>query len=309
MKRLITICLAVVLLGTGYAWAGTWTTMPDIPGQTSIYADGESGGTIVGTWGGGGSSHGFVYAGGSYTSLDYPGNPGPYYWTFFNGIQGNMVVGDHGITGWTFEGLTYNISTQTWTNVVSPFSGFPDMHLRGIDGDKLVGWVWDGQQDHGQNRAVLYDGTSWSIIQPPGSPSAGAWGISGNTIVGYYDDSGWVEHGFIYDGTNYTTIDGPGATATFLCGISGRYIAGTYADASNVDHGLLYDGTAWMTLDMPGAKSTDFYGFDGDTVLGNYTDASGMQHGLTYTIPEPATLVFLGLGGLTVMRRRRAERN
>ena len=303
MKTLVTICAVIILFSPGYAWAGTWTAMPDIPGQAFIDPSGASGGTIVGTWGDGSTAHGFIYNGGSFTSLEYPGESGYGRRTNFYGMQGNIVVGSHG-DGWSFDGLIYNISTQAWTNVVSPFPGFPYMHdLCGIEGDKLVGSVWDGQQYHGQCRAIFYDGTSWSIIQPSGSPSARAEDISGNTIVGQYTDSSWVNHGFIYDGTNWTTVNGPGATSTALQGISGSFIVGYTTDASNAVHGLLYNGTAWMTLDMPGATYTNFTGIDGSTVVGCYTDASGMSHGLNYTIPEPATLTLLVLGGLMLRKK------
>jgi hypothetical protein len=304
MKKLITICAVIVLFGTGYTRADTWTTIPDNPGQSLTWPTGVSEGTIVGSAYADSSSHGVIYDGGSFTTLDYPGYPPPGWSTFFSGVQGDTVVGFHGITGWTFDGLMYNISTQTWTNIVSSFPGFPHLRLSGIDGDKLVGYVWDGQQTHGQQRAVLYDGTSWSIIQPSGSPSAGAQDISGNTIVGWYADSDWIYHGFIYDGTNYTTVDVPGATSTDLRGISGSTMVGTYVDASGV-HGLLYDGTACTTLDMPGATGTWFSGIDGSTVVGTYLDASGMYHGLIYTIPEPATICLLGLGALSLLRRKR----
>ena len=39
MKRLITICLAIVLLGSGYAMAGTWTTPQPVGGVVNTSAD------------------------------------------------------------------------------------------------------------------------------------------------------------------------------------------------------------------------------------------------------------------------------
>jgi len=37
------------------------------------------------------------------------------------------------------------------------------------------------------------------------------------------------------------------------------------------------------------------YGIDGDRIVGYYHDGSG-YHGFVYVIPEPATLLLLGLG-------------
>jgi len=62
MKKLITICAAIVLFGTGYARAGTWTTL-DYPGAYQTVARGISGDSIVGIYndGSGSPSHGFIY--------------------------------------------------------------------------------------------------------------------------------------------------------------------------------------------------------------------------------------------------------
>ncbi|MCK4658531.1 MAG: PEP-CTERM sorting domain-containing protein [Phycisphaerae bacterium] len=80
---------------------------------------------------------------------------------------------------------------------------------------------------------------------------------------------------------------------------------GQYYDADWGGHGFLYDGSSWTTLDYPGAIYTHVYGIDGANIVGHYRDASGDYHGFSYTIPEPATLSLLVLGGLLMARRRR----
>ena len=72
MKRLITICLAVVFFSTGYATAGTWTTL-DMPGASQTYASGIDGSNIVGYYVDAASGHGFLYNGSGWTTLDMPG--------------------------------------------------------------------------------------------------------------------------------------------------------------------------------------------------------------------------------------------
>ena len=47
MKKLITICVVIVLFGTGYVMAGTWTTL-DMPGAIWTEAYGIDGSNIVG---------------------------------------------------------------------------------------------------------------------------------------------------------------------------------------------------------------------------------------------------------------------
>jgi hypothetical protein len=66
MKRIIAICVTVVLFGSGYAGAdGTWTQL-DYPGARATYATGMSGSSIVGLYVDNSSViHGFLYSGAS----------------------------------------------------------------------------------------------------------------------------------------------------------------------------------------------------------------------------------------------------
>jgi probable HAF family extracellular repeat protein len=97
-------------------------------------------------------------------------------------------------------------------------------------------------------------------------------------IVGTYQDSSYVFHGFIEDNKpgssqpfgqshdirgNFRTVDVPGASQDFLCGtipmgVNGRgEIVGTFfANPDCYSHGFLYSSGTFTEIDVPGATAT-----------------------------------------------------
>jgi hypothetical protein len=79
------------------------------------------------------------------------------------------------------------------------------------------------------------------------------------------------------------------------------------------NHGFLYNGTAFTTIDHPLGLDTVIFGIDGNTLVGAYSDSSGVFHGFQAVIPEPSSLILLGIGGVALcvfswrQRRQRAE--
>jgi len=145
---------------------------------------------------------------------------------------------------------------------------------------------------------------TWQTIDMPGAGYTEALGIEGSNIVGLAGI-----HGFRYNGGSWATFDMSGAVYTVAQGISGSNIAGWYYDGSSY-HGFLYNGVSWTTLDMPGVSGKDPYGtyargIDGSDIVGYYYDGSHYKS-FIYTIPEPGTMSLLALGGLAMLRRRRA---
>ncbi len=146
---------------------------------------------------------------------------------------------------------------------------------------------------------------TWTTLDVPGASNTGVYDIDSGNILGTYDDYDGV-HGFLYDGTTWTTLDMPGASATWALGIDGSNIVGVYPGTSGFSHGFLYDGTTWTTIDMPGVIETAIRGIEGNDIFGQYRDSFG-THGFIYTIPEPATLLLLGLGGIFLRKRHRIK--
>ena len=123
---------------------------------------------------------------------------------------------------------------------------------------------------------------TWTTLAMPGTTNISPVGISGNNVVGFYDDdaSGKV-HGFLYNiaTATWTTLDVPGAVVTYLNGIDGNNIVGI----STAGGGFLYNGTSWRILRMPGvAGNINPASISGSNIVGNYLDASKHQHGFLY---------------------------
>jgi probable HAF family extracellular repeat protein/VCBS repeat-containing protein len=212
-------------------------------------------GQIVGTYGdASGGRHGFLYGGGTYTTLDNPLAPTFTYATGINnagqivGIY-NDGVRDHG----------YLYSDGTWATlddpsaIPLPSSGFTD--VTGInDAGDIVGVYGNAGGSHG----FLYSGGIWTTFDDP-SALPGTTAVTGINDVGqmvgtFADASG--THGFLYSGGTWTTLDDPSATTqTQAQGIDDAgQIVGTYRDGSG-QHGFLYGDGAYTAINDPSAPN------------------------------------------------------
>jgi hypothetical protein len=300
MKRLISICVVVVLFSMGYTKAGTWTTLDCPYGSynVSTQATGISGNNIVGVsgeYGWWGSSRGFLYDGTTWTILGMPGS----FSTWTTAISGDNIVGGYNTSlssGWRdTRGFLYNITYNTWTPLDYP--GGSVTSITGISGSNIVGSYLD---NNGSTHGFLSNGETWMTLDMPGANGTSILSISGNNIVGIYDQISHDEaHGFLYnlESCTWTALDMPGSIGTVITGISGNKMIGYYkAPITGFDYNFLYDGANWLILDdLPGSPN----GISGNTIVGSYSN-----HGYVYEIPEPATLLFLTLGGLFLRKRK-----
>jgi probable HAF family extracellular repeat protein len=117
---------------------------------------------------------------------------------------------------------------------------------------QIVGYYEDSS---GQDYSFLYNGGTYTMIDPPGSTSTIADGINdlGQIVGSYYDSSG--EHGFIYSGGAYTIIDAPGGTSTTVDGINDLgQIIGYYEDlAAFATVGFVADPTPTVSVSINSA--------------------------------------------------------
>ena len=137
----------------------------------------------------------------------------------------------------------------------------------------------------------VYDGTSFTTLDPPESASTFAHSINatGEVAGGYQDSTGF--HGFLYDGSSYTTLDPPGSTYTAPESINATgEVAGQHQDSAGHQHGFLYDGKSYTTLDPPSSTYTEAQSINATgEVAGRYQDSAG-QHGFVYDGTSYSTL-------------------
>ena len=178
-----------------------------------------------------------------------------------------------------------------------------------------------------------------TINAPSGPDTVNAQGINNHgLIVGFYVGTDGQDHGFmanladvhngvltgtaIADPTIPPVAGEPGATFVFsqILGINDQGLAvGYYGDSTTSQHGFLYDTLTgkYTFLDDPnvafsnGVEVTQITGINNfGELTGFYSDANGVFHGFVAAVPEPGSVVLLGIGlaGSLIFTRRRMRR-
>jgi hypothetical protein len=307
IKRITTTIVFALVILTTAAHAEMWVTV-DFPGARETSVSDIDGNTIIGTYTDAGwNRRGFVYDGSNWTTLQYPGSSG----TNALSTDGGTIVGTYSGSGLgSFHGFSFD--GANWTPLDYPGAS---TIIRVIENGTIAGQYTTGSII--ESKGFVYDGLNWTTVQAPGALQTVVTAMDHGTMVGYWNrdlnsDPSAISPsqniGFIFDGINWTVLSYPGAMQTTVTGISGGTIVGTYANAFLEDHGFIYDGANWETLNFPGAAYTQISGIDGDTIWGSYRHSLyGTNHGFIYTVPEPCTLLLLGLGGIIIRRNKRGS--
>lgn len=254
-----------------------------MPGA-AIFADAvgiNDEGVIVGAWSDSGLNfHGALWRDQVFQQLDDPNFAD----TGLSGINDAGIVAGGVGSSLTFgNAVLYDIRRDNWILLPS-FQGVPNNGAAAINNAGIVtgagcgtnilncvGWTWDGHQ--------------YSAFTVPGSDAAfGGTTPSGindkDQIVGSYDDSNGVAHGFLKDGDRYASLDVPGATFTTAFGINDRSdIVGTYVSALDGNlHGFFLRQGQFATIDVPGVSNTlVFYINARGDIVGSFIDTTGVE--------------------------------
>lgn len=143
-------------------------------------------------------------------------------------------------------------------------------------------------------------GTSFTRIDFPGAVFTAAIGINNvGQIVGRYQDTGGIHHGFLLSSGSLTSITFPNAVFTRALAINGGgEVVGDYSlsrETGSRTHGYLLRSGIFTSFDFPGADATVPLGINtvnGD-IVGSYTDKVG-THGFLLSGVRFASIDFPG---------------
>lgn len=164
---------------------------------------------------------------------------------------------------------------------------FSKNNVVGINKDNVLSAsLWHG---------FIYNRQTWPTLDHSGATeNTHVCGISDSNIIVFCAGS---NNGFLYDGGIRTNPAYPNAAGVAkLNGIGGNNVAGT-AGAQ----GFFYNDTNWATLNYPGTSQKTARNIRGNFIIVEDLDSLVCKNGFISTIseiPEPATLLLLGLGAV-----------
>jgi hypothetical protein len=307
--RYITYIGIFLLISSGTCLAQV--SILDIPGSMNTVINGVDGSNLIGMYQDNMGYHGFVYNGGSYTTLNDPA-AGASLETYAAGMFNNTIVGGYqdrnGNHGFIYSNGQYTTIDVPGTDV--------NTYVRGIYGNSVYGFYTSPDS---RTYGFIYNAGTFTTVNVPGAVAGTEInGIVGNTIIGSYSDLNGT-HGFVYDGSKYITLDDPASFYpsgsewyTQAWGISGTNIVGDYQPNRSGSEvaAFLFNGSTYTMLDIPGSVSTHATAIQGNTIVGFTLDTNSQNHGFIYTLSVPEShsivlLAILGMTGFSLLRCRK----
>ncbi|MGA2903147.1 MAG: hypothetical protein ABSD98_04920 [Candidatus Korobacteraceae bacterium] len=216
----------------------------DVPGATNTIPNFINlEGVVVGSYtDAAGTSHGFVLNRGSYTTVNYPGEPG-------DELSGINDLGE--ISGSYCSDAACDTSA-TFHSFVLRNGVFTSFDPPGATGSltstvSLVGAVVGNYDTTSEPTCtttcqgyLLFWGRYTTINYPGSSFTFAGGGNVWNTAAGIYVDSSGNGHGFVWSNGSYTSFDYPGASFTEATGINALgVVVGLFTDSAGNTHGFV----------------------------------------------------------------------
>lgn len=234
--------------------------------------------------------------------------------TYVNGINDSgMVTGSTTALDWNQHAYVYNGSTMQDLGSVLGGAG----SSVGKDINNLGVVVGEFQDNDGKSRAFAYDGHTATVLSNTVQSTANAINDQGQIVGSVYTNAG--ERAFLYEAGVMKDLGTLGGVISSAYGINASgMVVGMSTVADKTSHAFLYDGTSmvdlatlltgtgsgWLLLSANGIND------QGQIVGRGYYNGEYRGFILNPTaVPEPTTLVLMGLGlGGMVTARRRAQK-
>jgi hypothetical protein len=269
------------------------------------------------------NSHALLWSGtaDSVVILDPPG----YREVSATGVHGSQQVGSGSSivdTNIVYHALLWNGTANSFVDLhPTNLSGFDDSYAHGTDGSQQVGYG-KGEGTSGNFHALLWSGTADSAVDLHPTKLSGldqtyANATSGVQQVGYGFSTGFVGHALLWSGTADSAValqptNLSGFDDSYAIGTDGVHQVGYGDDATGNPHALLWSGTADSAVDLNLLLPAGFSSSRADAIdahgniFGVATDSNFNIHAVEWVqVPEPATLLMLLVGILTMCCRRR----
>jgi probable HAF family extracellular repeat protein len=271
--------------GLLYSGGGFTTIEFPSPNARNTWINGiDSFGNIVGSYNDTMGVHGFLRAGQSFTTINYPGTTT----TYLQGINNLGEILGYYLSGGSDHGFLATPEVDLFMITPIDHAAASATYPAGINNAGVIVGSYDDAA--GSNTRGFVDvGGSFTPIDFPGATGGTeVHGINGSgSIVGHYVNAAPVTYGFIKTGENFTLVNYPGATATYTYGINDSgSIAGYYIDATanHSHHGFLNAGGNFTLIEYPGGFETEAHGINNSgSIVGTYVNTTGTVHGFLYT--------------------------